>query len=243
MEKKQESDPHTCPSFSSYSSDSLAETAARVAAGISNDAVQTKDDEDFEFALAINDTAVPAADDQIGTVFPVFDGALFQNRGCDGESTGERKQLDSIEDGDNSNGLSCSSSEADELENIPMSWFCRPKVADQPPASQCKKSKSTGSASKKWKFSDFLMRSNSEGAKDNFVFSLPKNREEKLPGKTKGKGVGGGEKVEPSAHEAMYVQKRSIMEGNKNKSYLPYRRDLVGFFGNVNGSGKSFSHF
>ncbi|GFP99953.1 hypothetical protein PHJA_002139400 [Phtheirospermum japonicum] len=248
---KQEGDPHTCPSFSSYSSDRLSEIAVRVAAGISNDAVQSEDDDDFEFALVRHDADVPAEElvgggGQIGTVFPVFDRDLLQNSGGGGES----KQLDPsatvplsklfVEDGDN-NPASCSSSEADELENIPAGWYCvwRPKAADQPAASQCKKSKSTGSASRKWKFCD-LLRSNSEGGKGNSVFLTPKNREEKMPRKAKGKGVGGGAQVAPSAHEALYVRKRSIMEGNKKKSYLPYRRDLVGFFVNVNGFSKSF---
>ncbi|KAL3624247.1 hypothetical protein CASFOL_033063 [Castilleja foliolosa] len=235
METKPEIDPYTCPSFSSYSSNRLSEIAVRVAAGISNE-----DEEDFEFALFRHDSEVLIDDAQIGTVFPVFDLDLLQNRGGDGELSGESKQLDPsvtvplsklfLEDGDNN---SCSSSEADELENIPAGWYCvwQPKAIDQPiqpPASECKKSKSTGSASKKWKFCEFL-RSNSEGGKDNLVFLTPKNRYEKSPAKVKGKRAAMA--VAPSAHEALYVRKRSIMEGNKKKSYLPYRRDLIGFFG------------
>ncbi|KAK6129329.1 hypothetical protein DH2020_036937 [Rehmannia glutinosa] len=256
-------DVYTCPSFSSYSSDKLAEIAVRVAAESSNDAVRNEDDGDFEFALVREvDKEVFAeefvCDGQIGPIFPVFNRDLLLNGEKLG-ARGENERLESsvavplsklfIEDREGDDPTSCSSSEADELENIPAGTYCvwRPKGADQPSPSRCKKSKSTGSASKRWKFRD-LLRSNSEG-KDSFVFLTPKNRpEEKLsavvPRKAKGKGAGGGGAAgAPSAHEALYVRNRAIKEGDKKKSYLPYRRDLVGFFVNVNGLSKSFSHF
>ncbi|KAL3621587.1 hypothetical protein CASFOL_036499 [Castilleja foliolosa] len=126
MEKKQESDPYNCPNFSSYSSNRLSEIAVRVAAGISNE-----EEDDFEFALFRHDSEVLIDDAQIGTVIPVFDRDLLQNRGGDGEFSGESKQLDPsvtvplsklfLEDGDNN---SCSSSEGDVLENIPAGWYC-----------------------------------------------------------------------------------------------------------------------
>jgi hypothetical protein len=46
-----------------------------------------------------------------------------------------------------------------------------------------------------------------------------------------------------SAHELFYVQNRAWKEGEKRKSYLPYRQDLVGFFANVNAYGKTFPPF
>lgn len=46
-----------------------------------------------------------------------------------------------------------------------------------------------------------------------------------------------------SAHELFYVQNRSMKEGEKRKSYLPYRKDLVGFFTNVNGLSKASKAF
>ncbi|KAL6518836.1 hypothetical protein OROHE_017589 [Orobanche hederae] len=263
MENKQE-DAYKCPSFSSYSSDRLVEIAVRVAAGSSNDAVQNGEDEDFQFALVREDDKEVLAeeficDGQIESVFPVFDCDLLLNNNC-GEESGGSKQSESratvpfgkifIEDREEAsdNPVSFLSSEADALENIPEGTYCvwRPKAADPPPSSLCKKSNSTGSASKRWKFRD-LLRSNSEG-KNSFVFLTPKNGENKLlvdlPGKAKGKVVKGGGSASgagfpraPSAHEALYVQNRAINEGNKKKSYLPYKRDLLGFFVNANGLG------
>ncbi|RAL40910.1 hypothetical protein DM860_008608 [Cuscuta australis] len=36
-----------------------------------------------------------------------------------------------------------------------------------------------------------------------------------------------------AAHEAFYLRSKAAKEGEKRKSYLPYRRELVGFFANV----------
>ncbi|KAI3452433.1 hypothetical protein Pfo_009097 [Paulownia fortunei] len=258
MENGQE-DGYTCPSFNSYSSDRLEEIAVKVAAENSND------DEDFEFALVREDKEVLADefvyDGQIGPIFPVFNRDLLLNNDDKFGGSCENKRLESSimvplsqlfienrEDHEGDNPPSCSSSEADDLENIPAGTYCvwRPKAADQPSPSRCKKSKSTGSVSKRWKFRDLLRRSNSEG-KDSFVFLTPKNREEKssieVSKKAKGKGVYGGAPGAPSAHEALYVRNRAMKEMDKKKSYLPYRQDLVGFFVNVNGLGKSFAHF
>ncbi|KAL0377424.1 UNVERIFIED_CONTAM: hypothetical protein Sradi_3047900 [Sesamum radiatum] len=158
MENSQE-EVYMCPSFSSYSSDRLAEIAVKVAAENSSD----NGDEDFEFALVRQEREVLAEeffyDGQIGPVFPLF--------------------IEDREDHEPDNPSSCSSSEADEMENIPAGTYCvwRPKAAEQPSPSRCNKSKSTGSGSKRWKIRDLLRRSNSDG-KDSFVFLTPKNREE-----------------------------------------------------------------
>ncbi|KAK4392989.1 hypothetical protein Sango_1769700 [Sesamum angolense] len=257
---------YMCPSFSSYSSDRLTEIAVKVAAENSC----ANGDEDFEFALVRQEREVLAEeffyDGQIGSIFPVFNRDLLQNNdgGFSRSSENERVEssiavplsqlfIEDREDHEPDNPSSCSSSEADEMENVPAGTYCvwRPKAAEQPSPSRCNKSKSTGSGSKRWKIRDLLRRSNSDG-KDSFVFLTPKNREEKssteAPKKAKGKGIGGGSTSagapgSPSPHEALYVRNRAMKEGDKKKSYLPYRRDLVGFFVNVNGLGKSFPHF
>lgn len=234
---------YACLSFNSYSSDKLREIAVKVAAETNNG------DDDFEFSLVSEDKEFSAEefayDGQIGSFFPVFNRDLLRRNDGDDRPLGTKinvplgKLLFGDDDGDNPG--SCSSSEAEELENIPAGTYCvwRPKAADQPSPSRCKKSRSTGSTSKRWKFSDLLRRSNSEG-KDSFVFLTPKNREEKVavevPKKGKGKGVdGAGSKpLARSAHEALYVRNRTIREGDKKKSYLPYRQDLLGFFVNSN---------
>lgn len=130
--------------------------------------------------------------------------------------------------------------------------------------SRCKKSNSTGSSSsstpsKKWfKLRDLLRRSNSDG-KDSFVFlHKPKNnnnnnnnknssnshadssKEKKVKsGKSKAKAKTKAQAAAVSAHEAFYVKNRAIKQGDKKKSYLPYRQDLLGVFANYNGLAKT----
>ncbi|KAJ4729226.1 Nipped-B-like protein [Melia azedarach] len=140
---------------------------------------------------------------------------------------------------------SSSSSDADEPDEAHNVMFCvwsprRNPVESSP--SRCKKSNSTGSSSsststssssKKWlKFRDLLKRSNSEG-KDSFVFlSKPKsNKAQSKEKKNSSEAKSGKAASSPvSAHAAFYVKNRSIREGDKKRSYLPYRQDLVGLF-------------
>ncbi|KAI3463004.1 hypothetical protein Pfo_019667 [Paulownia fortunei] len=271
MNNSQE-DVYICPSFNSYSSDRLAEIAVRVTVERSNDAAGNEGyagDDDFEFALVRQDEEVLTTEEffynrQSGPVFPVFNRDLLLNNDGELSTSSEKKMLESSiaiplsklfieEDHERDYPPSCSSSEADELENIPAGTYCvwRPKMAESPLPSQCKKSKSTGSASKRWKLRDLLRRSKSDG-KESFVFLTPKHREEKSdksiqPSKKaneKGSSsVSGGGPGSTSAHEAFYVRNRAMKEGDKKKSYLPYRQDLVGFFANVNGLRRSFPHF
>ncbi|WJZ88985.1 hypothetical protein VitviT2T_008236 [Vitis vinifera] len=76
-------------------------------------------------------------------------------------------------------------SEADELEGVLSGMYCvwKPKAAKSPPR-RCRKNNSTGS-SKRWKFRNFLHRSNSDD-KDTFVFltphsSMKKKAEKEVP--------------------------------------------------------------
>ncbi|KAL3526417.1 hypothetical protein ACH5RR_011073 [Cinchona calisaya] len=250
-----------CPTFNSYSSDGLAEIAARVTDEVNRDsefaeqnlAVLREDDDDFEFSLVVDDSEV-SLDGQIRPVFPIFNRDLLVNDSK--ESTSEVVESEIgiplkklfIQDGEEEGQppSSSSSSEADELESIPPGTYCvwRPKKVESP-ANRCKKSNSTGSASKRWKFLDLLRRSNSDG-KDSYVFLTPKhvepNKSEKHES-SKAKQPSGGvvkavsklkeaKGVPPlpsSAHEAFYVRNRAMKQGDKKKSYLPYRQDVVGF--------------
>lgn len=160
---------------------------------------------------------------------------------------------------------SCSSSEADELEGVQEGTYCvwRPKSVQASP-SRCKKSNSAGSSSKRWlKLRDLLRRSNSDG-KDSFVFVTAssnvngpikktedrmksektgetkqrrKSAEVKVSEKAKAKGVGG---EAASAHELFYVRNRALKEGDKRRSFLPYRKDLVGLFASAHGLTRNF---
>ncbi|KAK3011268.1 hypothetical protein RJ639_012013 [Escallonia herrerae] len=269
-----------CPSFNSYSSDRLAITAAKVTDELEEGyppEASIDEDDDFEFSLVRGDPDASADeivyDGQIRPIFPIFNRDLIGHgdehqlrdevKTGNGEVEATRIPLRNLFIGEREdNGPpSSSSSEADELESVPPGTYCvwRPKVAEsvESSPSRCKKSSSTGSASKRWKFRDLLRRCNSEG-KDSFVFLTPKNKEEKpeggakvehpkerrnsvdykVAGKAKAKGSAGS-----SAHEVFYVRNRAMKEGDKWKSYLPYRQDLVGFFANVNGLGKAAKAF
>ncbi|XP_057771084.1 uncharacterized protein LOC130990874 [Salvia miltiorrhiza] len=250
-------DAYTSPSFNSYSSDRLAELAVQISAEKSGD--DNEENEDFEFSLVREDFKEFSAEDfvydgKLGPIFPVFNRDLLLRDGggddqCESSIQVPLSQL-LLEDrgSGNDNPPSCSSSEADELESVPAGTYCvwRPKASDLRSPSRCKKSKSTGSASKRWKFRDLMRRSNSDG-KDSLVFLTPKNREEKLPAeipkKLKGKGGSSSGAAARSAHEALYVRNRAMNEVDRKKSYLPYRQDLVGFFINVNALGKGLPHF
>lgn len=139
--------------------------------------------------------------------------------------------------------------------------------------SQCKKSNSTGtttssntkssSCSKRWRLMNLLRRSNSEG-KDSFVFLTPKNKEEEISNGNnsfeeensisnskemkkvvvvKRKKKKEKEQTVSSAHEMFYGRKRESMERDRRKTYLPYRKDLVGFWASVGSLGRTFPPF
>ncbi|GKA75301.1 hypothetical protein Tco_0781679 [Tanacetum coccineum] len=112
-----------------------------------------------------------------------------------------------------SESSSYTSSEADELENIPSGTFCvwKPKTesgSSAPAMTKCKKSSSTGSGSKEKRNSGEVTRAVS-----------------RLKGQS-------------PVHETFYVQRRAENEIVKRKSFLPHRQDLVGVFSTVNGIGK-----
>ncbi|PHT36666.1 hypothetical protein CQW23_24366 [Capsicum baccatum] len=143
--------------------------------------------------------------------------------------------------------ISSTSLEADELETIPPGTYCvwKPKI-NEPSPGKCKKSKSTGSMSKQWpRIRDLLRWCNSDG-KDSIMFLTPKKAIENETGKAKNsnevaKSAGhlkqkkgsaiGGANGSPAA-ALYYVQNRAGKEVSKNrgKSYLPYRKVLIGFF-------------
>ncbi|KAG6412817.1 hypothetical protein SASPL_125508 [Salvia splendens] len=231
-----------CPSFNSYSSDRLPEIAIRVTGD------RPRADDDFEFALLREDKEVSAVEFLYdGPVFPVFNHDMIECGGIEQSESSNLIPLSKLfaeEDNEERDSQpSCSSSEADELENVPAGTYCvwRPRAAPLP--SQCEKSKSTGSASRRWKIRDLLRRSKSDG-KESFVFLAPKQREEnpvKVMLRSPEKGRGKGSNSAASAHEAFYLRNRAMKEEDRKKSYLPYRRDLVGFFANVSGVRTSFS--
>ncbi|KAJ6418262.1 hypothetical protein OIU84_001611 [Salix udensis] len=153
--------------------------------------------------------------------------------------------------------FSCSSSEADDIDGAEPGTYCvwTPKKEEGSPGS-CKKSSSTGSNSKRWKLKDLLHRSNSDG-KDTFVFLMPSNRrsgrhrlrsgnnddhggnnsKQGIEKTKEVKGAGGG----LSPFQEHYHARSK--DGDKRRSYLPYRPDLVGVLSSVNGVGRNFHPF
>lgn len=136
----------------------------------------------------------------------------------------------------------------------------------------CKKSNSTG-FSKLWRFRDLVHRSNSDGkdafvflnhsspsssssaANDKSRNETAKKNDKKVEQndkkppvvvavkEAKAKAKGKVKTASLSAHEKHYVSSRAKREGDKRKSYLPYRQDLVGFFTNVNGLSRNVHPF
>ncbi|CAN4086181.1 unnamed protein product [Withania somnifera] len=208
------------------------------------------DDEEFEFSFVQESEISPVAADeifhngQIRPIYPIFNrNLLSDNEEFSSNSNSKPKSIRLplrklfLEEEREANS-SCSSSEVDDMEGIPEGTYCvwRPETVEKS-AGCCKKSHSTGS-SKRWKFRDLLYRSNSEG-KDTYVFLTPsfKRKDNKAKKRTtttdnaskgteKSKGVS---VVEGSPAMHNYVKNGG---GEKRKTYLPYRQDLVGFFAN-----------
>ncbi|KAK4437216.1 hypothetical protein Salat_0055500 [Sesamum alatum] len=241
-----------------------------------NDVVTEGDadeDEEFEFAFVTRDSELPSpisADEifhngQIRPVYPVFNRDLFlreengkesgvQNSGSEKSPTIRlplRKLF--IEERETTMTMttstsSSSSSEADDLEGVPADTYCvwRPKETAEEEG-RCKKSSSTGSHSKRWKFKDLLHRSHSDGSKDRFVLMSPNNSGRKRENVERVKATAGSspQKAKPASAPppppppALYNRDG----GEKRRSYLPYRQDLVGFFANVNGLSKNLQPF
>ncbi|XP_059656394.1 uncharacterized protein LOC132303229 [Cornus florida] len=222
------------------------------------------DNDEFEFAFVCREpnSSPISADDifyngQIRPVFPIFNRDLLLGHAGNENSVPPkpprlplRKLF--IQERETP---SCSSSESDELDRIPPGTYCvwKPKAAGAESPGKCKKSNSTGS-SKRWKFRDLLHRSNSEG-KDTFVFLTPSNsngkkRGEKveklteaalkLAGELKANGVAADGGVSPAVH---YARNRTLKDGDRRRSFLPYRQDIIGFFANVNGLSRNIHPF
>lgn len=261
-------------SFSSYSSNRVAEIAGKISDEIKRDSQVVEEnvaganaEEDFEFSSVCENpeswVGVFPFDGQIQPIYPVFNRDLLLNdvdsQGINGESSENvsnsvQVSLRDLFLEEREPLSSSSSSEVDELESIPPGTYCvwKPKLTEPSP-SRCKKSNSTGSAFKRWNIRDLMRRSNSEG-KDSFIFLTPekelKNENSKakdsaetskVAGKLKAKGSSSsGNKA--SSSPAVYLPAKE-MDKNKRKSYLPYRRDLVGFFSNANSFGRTFPPF
>ncbi|KAG6386176.1 hypothetical protein SASPL_155067 [Salvia splendens] len=222
------------------------------------------DDDEFEFAFVTTRDSDPpspiSADEifhngQIRPVYPVFNRDLFriefprENRNELGENVPTiRLPLRKLFNEERETPMtmtttsSGSSSDADELDGVPADSYCvwRPPNKAEAEA-RCKKSSSTGSNSKRWKFKvkDLLNRSRSEGSKDDFSVLNSSKKQSEDRGKVA--PVSGGGTVKSAA--APPLPPLPVHGGEKRRSYLPYKQDLVGLFANVNGFSKNLQPF
>jgi len=226
------------------------------------------DDDDFEFAFVCRepDTTTISADEifsngQIRPTYPIFDQSLLlslydshiEKTNTTTTTTTRPTAISTakappssfrrpplrklmIEEQERDRDTSCSSSEADDLEGVPDGSYC---VWTPHSSSSCKKSHSTGSSSKRWRFRDLLYRSNSDG-KDTFVFLTPSKKAEKIPVRNNSSNSNSNSN---SNNNKKTTVVNKVAEENKRKSFLPYRKDLVGFFTNANGLSKSLQPF
>ncbi|XP_062027108.1 uncharacterized protein LOC133743255 [Rosa rugosa] len=223
---------------------------------------EEEEEEEFEFAFVCREGEAPtspiAAEEvfyngQIRPVYPVFDQSLLLQNDDDLESSDSthavnkdserpstvtkprRQPLRMLMIEEEREAASCSSSEADDLENLPPGTYCvwaPPKASGKGGGRSgggCDKSSSTGS-SKRWKFRDLLSRSSSDGAKDTLVFFAPTTK----TAEKEGSNVVVARKGKSS---------KAVADGDKRRSFLPYRQDLVGFFSNVNGLSRNLHPF
>ncbi|TQD78094.1 hypothetical protein C1H46_036366 [Malus baccata] len=196
---------------------------------------------------------------QIRPVFPIFNRDLLFAEADDGDASRARAASSATSSSslrpplkklffEERDTQSSSASELDELQGVSEGTYCEWSRKPMEAAPELRnKSNSTGS-SKLWRVRDLNLRSNSDG-KDAFVFLNPKSAASQKPSqesaadgkssaeiqKTAEKVKRKAKKVETvsSAHEKHYVKNREKKEGDKRRSYLPYR-PLVGFFTNVN---------
>lgn len=235
--------PLLCPTFSSYTCDRLVEIATKVSDDYKNIVGGENDDDLFEFSLSIQefDSAVVHK----SSIFPVFNrevshSVMDQNtEKLDGNNS---VRLNNLFTEKCENRISTSSSELEsesESESETPGSYCvwRRKSTGSSPSS-CKKSKSTGSVLfKRFNICDLLLRRSNSDGQNSYVFAakIDKSTTRMIDCRKSPRHsveVTGKAKMSPasSAHELFYIQNRSMKEGDKRKSYLPYRKDLIGFF-------------
>ncbi|GLU02064.1 hypothetical protein SLE2022_193350 [Rubroshorea leprosula] len=269
----QSSPPSFCLSFNCYSSGKLVDVANRVRLEfdssdfpeVSSSKLPLEDEldggngDDFEFVSVRVDHGASSSFES----FPIFNRDFLS----DVDEQNQDRKRESREGGDVASSVliplrnlfmedrdppSSSSSEKDEEEEVISGTYClwTPKREVESSPSRCKKSKSTGSFSKRWpRLRDLLRRSNSDSKDSSLVFlnhsqnSVTKKQEDKKTEKQGSSQVKVKRGGKASAHEVFYVRNRASKESGRRSSYLPYRQDLVGFFTNVNGLGRTFAPF
>lgn len=167
--------------------------------------------------------------------------------------------------GENLGPPSSSSSSAspgtNELEGIPPESYCvwTPSSSASPSPRRCRKSGSTGS-SLRWRLRDLVVgRSQSDG-KEKFVFLAAEEKKGKeSPSRETKRGDSASKKEKAdsgakvvkaaagmdlvTAHRVFYTKGLPAEGGAGRRSFLPYKRDLLGFFASVNGITRTHHPF
>ncbi|KAM0033702.1 hypothetical protein Hdeb2414_s0016g00489061 [Helianthus debilis subsp. tardiflorus] len=216
-----------CLSFSCYFPDNnlIASAASKVIRELKQEqAAQfyefgNVDEDEFEFSSDLSYEQVSGKQiDDCGFIFPV-ENSTVEETGDAASSVSVQLHKSSVNEQESYSFSSFSYSEADEDEcdSKPSGMFCFAK---------CKKSCSTGGSGshglRRWRILKSLRRSNSEG--EDAV---------KVSGELKKMRSS----ASPSFHEVLYGQKRAEQKGDKMKSFLPYKQDLLGFFVSINRFG------
>ncbi|KAB1669305.1 hypothetical protein ES319_1Z056500v1 [Gossypium barbadense] len=226
---------------------------------------EEEEEEEFSFVCLNPDGSPISADDlfqdgQIRPIFPLFNQDLLYAAADDAfvskSGEGDMAQRAPVRKLFLEDSPDATSSE-------PAGPYCEWRsgrtVTEASPES-CRKSNSTG-FSKLWRFRDLKLRCSSDG-KDAFVFlshhsssssssvkTEKKNEKEEKKDKVKvseekpkvKKTQKSIKTASLSAHEKLYVKNRAQKQGDKRRSYLPYRQ--VGFFTNVNGLSRNVHPF
>lgn len=240
-----------CPSFSTYSNNNrITEIATRVTSAphIPNGGGGESDGDDFEFHV---DGPISG----VRPVYPVFDRYLFRDSGSENSAAQiQLRELFFEEDKDFPARSSSESSSAafDDLDGVPPGSYCL--WTPRSPV-QCTKSNSTGSGrtpatSKSWRLRNLLRRCKSDG-KEGLVLIAPKknnNQKEKqqqqparsstsfFDGKNNTSNNNNRSSSRNSNNYYDYYNKGVVspIRGeteNRRRSYLPYKQDILGFFG------------
>ncbi|KAF9604638.1 hypothetical protein IFM89_008965 [Coptis chinensis] len=259
---KDESVIAICPSFSSYTSNHFAEIASKVtkefndrrqdfglqSVSPSKDRKQDSSDEtnngfEFNSFCTSHERLTVSADEiffngLIRPIYPILNRDLsFHHQVVVKKSLSRRCPLKQLLHEERDSELESETNEA-----MPGTFCIWTPKCDQ--MEKCKKSSSTGTA-KRWRLRDLIHKTNSEG-KENLVFlarSPTLSKSKKKRDNVKVTDSAGVDEVVKSAHEIHYMTNRALKEKDRHRSYLPYRKDLIGFFANVNGLSRNVSPF
>ncbi|MFS7970565.1 hypothetical protein Hanom_Chr09g00822471 [Helianthus anomalus] len=221
-----------CLSFSCYFSDNnlIASAAAKVISELKQEQApqfyefSDVDEPEFEFSPDRSNEQVSRKQiDDFGFISSVENSAV--------EETGDAASPVSVQlhkssvKSYSSSSFSYSEADENECDSTRSGMFCMWSVF-------YKKSSYTGyqGSSRRWRILNSPGQSKRKGEESSLFLRSKKadaSKDRRVAGKPK----------TASFHEVFYVQKRAEQKGDKMKSFLPYKQDLLGVFVNIKRSG------